>query len=95
MKDREPVVYGKICGPVRFTTAADIIELKKAGVSDEVLQAIVAVNRRDSDVDRDAALKQLRDMGESGWTCTAEVGRRRRHARGVEHDDGNRTAAGA
>jgi hypothetical protein len=32
-------------------------------VSDEVLQAIVAVNRRDSDVDRDTALKQLRDMG--------------------------------
>ena len=48
---------------IRFTTAADIIELKKAGVSDEVLQAIVAVSRRDSDVDRDAALKLLRDMG--------------------------------
>ena len=63
LKDREPVVYGKDLRSVRFTTAADIIELKKAGVSDEVLQAIVAVNRRDSDVDRDAALKQLRDMG--------------------------------
>ena len=63
MKDREPTVYGKDLRSVRFTTAADIIELKKAGVSDEVLQAIVAVNRRDSDVDRDAALNLLRDMG--------------------------------
>jgi hypothetical protein len=63
LKDREPIVYGKDLRSIRFTTAADIIELKKAGVSDEVLQAIVAVSRRDSDVDRDAALKLLRDMG--------------------------------
>ena len=63
LKDREPIVYGKDLRSVRFTTAADIIELKKAGVSDDVLQAIVAVSRRDSDVDRDAALRLLRDMG--------------------------------
>jgi len=63
LKDREPIVYGKDLRSIRFTTAADIIELKKAGVSDEVLQAIVAVSRRDSDVDRDAALRMLRDMG--------------------------------
>jgi hypothetical protein len=63
LKDREPIVYGKDLRSIRFTTAADIIELKKAGVSDEVLQAIVMVSRRDSDVDRDAALKLLRDMG--------------------------------
>jgi hypothetical protein len=63
LKDREPIVYGKDLRSIRFTTAADIIELKKAGVSDEVLQAVVAVSRRDSDVDRDAALRMLRDMG--------------------------------
>jgi len=63
LKDREPIVYGKDLRSIRCTTAADIIELKKAGVSDEVLQAIVAVSRRDSDVDRDEALKLLRDMG--------------------------------
>jgi hypothetical protein len=63
LKDREPIVYGKDLRSIRFTTAADIIDLKKAGVSDEVLQAIVAVSRRDSDVDRDAAFKLLRDMG--------------------------------
>ncbi|MBI5579400.1 MAG: hypothetical protein HY895_09635 [Deltaproteobacteria bacterium] len=63
LKDREPIVYGKDLRSIRFTTAADIIELKKAGVSDDVLQAIVAASRRDSDVDRDAALNLLRDMG--------------------------------
>ena len=63
LKDRAPIVYGKDLRSIRFTSAADIIELKQAGVSDEVLQAIVAVSRRDSDVDRDAALKLLRDMG--------------------------------
>jgi hypothetical protein len=63
LKDREPIVYGKELRSIRFTSAADIIELKQAGVSDEVLQAIIAVSRRDSDVDRDAALKLLRDMG--------------------------------
>jgi hypothetical protein len=63
LKEREPIVYGKNLRSVRFTTAADIIDLKKAGVSDEVLRAIVAVSRRDSDADRDAALKLLRDMG--------------------------------
>jgi len=63
LKDRGPIVYGKDLRSIRFTTAADIIELKKSGVSDDVLQAIVAVSRRDSDVDRDAALKLLRDMG--------------------------------
>lgn len=63
LKDREPIVYGNDLRSIRFTTAADIIDLKKAGVSDEVLQAIVAVSRRDSDVDRDAAFKMLRDMG--------------------------------
>jgi hypothetical protein len=63
LKEREPIIYGKELRSVRYTTAADIIELKKAGVSDEVLQAIVATNRRDSDVDRDAAYKMLQNMG--------------------------------
>jgi len=34
LKDREPIVYGKDLRSVRFTTAADIIELKKAGGQD-------------------------------------------------------------
>lgn len=63
LKEREPIVYGKDSRSIRFTTAGDIIDLKKAGVSDAVLEAIIAVSRRDADVDRDAAYRLLRSMG--------------------------------
>ena len=63
MKDREPVIYGNELRSIRLTSAADIIQLKEAGVSDNVLQAIVEVSRRDADADRDQALQTLREMG--------------------------------
>lgn len=63
MKDREPVIYGNELRSIRLTSAADIIQLKEAGVSDDVLQAIVEVSRRDADADRDQALQMLREMG--------------------------------
>ena len=63
LKDREPVVYGNDLRSIRLTTAADIIALKRAGMSDEVLRAIVAASRKDSDVDREEALEVLREMG--------------------------------
>jgi hypothetical protein len=63
LKDREPIVYGKDLRSLRLTTAADIIELKRAGVSDELLRAIVAVSRSDADIDRQEALRQLAEMG--------------------------------
>jgi hypothetical protein len=63
LKDREPVVYGSDLRSIRLTTANDIIRLKQAGVSDEVLQAIVAASRRGSDVEREQALRQLQETG--------------------------------
>jgi hypothetical protein len=63
MKDREPVVYGRELDSLRLATVEDIVRLKKAGMSDEVLQAIIAASRRDADVERDRALKQLQEMG--------------------------------
>jgi hypothetical protein len=57
------VVYGRGLDSLRLVTAEDIVRLKQAGVSDEVLQAIVAVSRRGSDVERDQALQRLREMG--------------------------------
>ena len=63
MKDCEPVIYGNELRSIRLTSAADIIQLKEAGVSDNVLQAIVEVSRRDADADRDQALQMLREMG--------------------------------
>lgn len=63
LKDREPVVYGNQLRSVRLATAADIIALKQAGVGDEVLRAIVAASRPDSDLDREEALRLLRETG--------------------------------
>jgi hypothetical protein len=63
MKDREPVVYGNHLRPLRLVSAADLIELKRAGVSDEVLRAVVEATRPDADIDRERALQQLGQMG--------------------------------
>ena len=63
LKDREPVVYGNELRSVRLAGPADIIALKQAGVGDEVLQAIVAASRPNSDLDREEALRLLREMG--------------------------------
>jgi hypothetical protein len=63
MKEREPVVYGNELRSIRLATAQDIIRLKEAGVSDEVLRAIVEVSRRGADAERDQALQTLREMG--------------------------------
>ena len=42
MKDTEPIEYGKDIRPIKFTSAKDIIALKQAGISDDVIQAIVS-----------------------------------------------------
>jgi len=63
MKDREPVVYGNDLRSVRLSTVQDLIALKKAGLSDDVLRAIVALNRPSSEVEREEALRLLNQMG--------------------------------
>jgi hypothetical protein len=63
MKDREPVVYGNDLRSVRLSTVQDLITLKKAGLSDDVLRAIVALNRPSSEVEREEALRMLNQMG--------------------------------
>ena len=42
MKDTEPIEYGKDIRPVKFTSAKDVIALKQAGISDDVIRAIVS-----------------------------------------------------
>jgi hypothetical protein len=63
LKDREPVVYGSELRSVRLATVDDLIRLKQAGVSDEALQAVVEASRRGADVDREQALRRLRELG--------------------------------
>ncbi len=64
LKNRSPVVYGQDVKPVSMATVADIIELKRAGISDEVIQAII-ISRSDSRnaSDRDNAWQMLNKMG--------------------------------
>ena len=64
LKNRLPVVYGQDVKPVSMATVADIIELKRAGISDEVIQAII-ISRSDSrnESDRHKAWQMLNNMG--------------------------------
>jgi hypothetical protein len=64
LKNRSPVVYGQDVKPISMTTVADIIELKRAGVSDDVIQAVIisgSSSRNESD--RDKAWQMLNNMG--------------------------------
>jgi len=64
LKDRSPVVYGQDVNPVRLTTVADIIELKRAGVSDDIIQAIIISGSSSrNEPDRDNAWQMLNRMG--------------------------------
>jgi hypothetical protein len=64
LKNRSPVVYGQDVKPVNMTTVADIIEMKRAGVSDDIIQAII-ISRSDSrnESDRHKAWQMLNNMG--------------------------------
>jgi hypothetical protein len=62
LRKTEPLFYGKNTRPIRFTTARDIIELKKTGLSDEVIQAVIAVTGERYYSQREEAFDLLRDM---------------------------------
>jgi len=64
LKDRSPVVYGQDDKPLKITSVGDIVELKQAGISDDVIQAIIisgSGSRNESD--RDKAWQMLNNMG--------------------------------
>ncbi len=63
LKDRQPIVYGENLRSVKFTTVNDVIRLKEAGLSDEVIQAILLVVRDESSADRQRAWNMLDSMG--------------------------------
>ncbi len=63
LRKSEPLVYGNNTRPIRFTTAQDVIELKKAGLSDEVIQAIIAVTGERYYSQHEEAFDLLRGMG--------------------------------
>jgi len=64
LKDRSPVVYGQDVKPVSLATVSDIIELKQAGVSDDIIQAILISGSSSRNAsDRDKAWQMLNNMG--------------------------------
>jgi hypothetical protein len=64
IKNREPVVYGQDIKSLRVTGIQDIIALKQAGISDEVIQSIIisGSNKQDQH-DRENAWEMLKNMG--------------------------------
>ena len=63
LKDRQPIVYGENLHTVKFTTINDVIRLKEAGLSDEVIQAILLVVGDEYSRDRQRAWDMLNSMG--------------------------------
>lgn len=63
LKDRQPIVYGRDLRPLRLATAADILELKRAGISEDVLRALVFAAGRGADDDRQEAFRLLNEAG--------------------------------
>lgn len=64
LKDRSPVVYGQDVKPASMATVADIMALKWAGVSDDVIQAVlISGSGSRSQSDRDRAWQMLNNMG--------------------------------
>ena len=62
LKDTAPIIYGKDVRSIEFTTADDIIALKDAGVSNDVIQAIITVVGESTDNERRDAYRLLEDM---------------------------------
>lgn len=63
LRNSQPIVYGDRTRSIRFTTARDVIELKQAGLSDEVIQAIIAVTGERYYSQQEEAFDLLRGMG--------------------------------
>lgn len=63
LKASAPIIYGQHMKSLRFTSAQDVIELKEAGLSDAVIQAIIAVSGARYYSQREAAYDLLRNMG--------------------------------
>ena len=63
LRKSEPIIYGRHMKSLRFTSAQDVIELKLAGLSDEVIQAVIAVSGERYYSQREEAFDLLRNMG--------------------------------
>lgn len=63
LRGREPRIYGSEIQSLTFTTVNDIIRLREAGISDEVIEAILLVIRDGNRGDQQRAWQMLESMG--------------------------------
>lgn len=63
MKDTQPIDYTKNIKTLDHIGVGDVIALKKAGVSDDVILSIVSAVKSDDERDRERAWDMLKNMG--------------------------------
>jgi len=64
LRQEKNVVYGNKTRPLNLTTVEDLKELKAAGMSDDVLTALIICSSRDSsDLERERSQALLKEMG--------------------------------
>ncbi|MFZ0611992.1 MAG: hypothetical protein WAM73_07135 [Desulfobacterales bacterium] len=63
LKDRQPIIYGRLLQPIRFTSLQDVIHLKEAGLSDAVILAILDVLHAENPRECTKAWDMLDSMG--------------------------------
>ncbi len=64
LKDVKPIIYGREFQSIKLVTVKDLIELKNAGVNDEILRAIVVCGSASSEEkDRQNAWEMLKNAG--------------------------------
>jgi alanine-alpha-ketoisovalerate/valine-pyruvate aminotransferase len=62
LKNSEPVVYGRSTQSVRNISPEEVINLKKSGISDEVIQSVIEASKSDDQQDRERAWQMLENM---------------------------------
>jgi hypothetical protein len=63
LKDRQSIVYGEEIRSIEFATIRDVIRLREAGLSDEIIQAIILVHSREDSLQVRKSWEMLRSMG--------------------------------
>lgn len=63
MKDTDPIEYGDRIKLIKFTNVNDIIKLKNAGISDEVIKEILSGIKDEDDQENKRAWDMLKNMG--------------------------------
>jgi len=62
LNNSEPIVYGRSTQSVRNISPEEVINLKKNGVSDEVIQSVIEASKSDDQQDRERAWRMLENM---------------------------------